>query len=155
DRFGIDLNGIVLISTVLNFQTLEFRAGNDTPFPLWLPSYTAIAWFHKMLEPDLQKDLTTAVSEARKWAINEYLPALLQGSSLPDASRANIEKQLVRFTGLSPEFVKKADVKVSPGRFEKALLAGQGKIVGRMDGRLTAHDADPLNDVPEFDPSLT
>jgi carboxypeptidase C (cathepsin A) len=155
DRFGIDLNGIVLISTVLNFQTLEFRAGNDTPYPLWLPSYTAIAWYHKMLEPDLQKDLTSAVNAAQKWAINEYLPAVLQGSSLPDATRADIEKQLARFTGLSPEFVKKADLKVSPARFEKALLSAQGKVIGRMDGRLTAHDADPLNDTPEFDPSLT
>jgi carboxypeptidase C (cathepsin A) len=155
ERYGIDLNGVILISTVLNFQTLEFRAGNDTPYPLWLPSYTAIAWYHKKLAPELQKDLVSTVAEAKKWAINEYMPALLKGSSLTDAERTHEEQQLARYTGLPLEYVKKSKLKVSPGRFEKALLASDEKIIGRMDGRMTGHDADPLNDTPEFDPALS
>ena len=65
DRYGIDLNGVILLSTVLNFQTLEFQAGNDTPYPLWLPSYTAIAWYHKKLDADLEKDLPATVAQRR------------------------------------------------------------------------------------------
>jgi carboxypeptidase C (cathepsin A) len=139
----------------LNFQTLEFREGNDTPYPLWLPSYTAIAWYHKKLPQDLQGDLVKTVAEAQKWSTDEYLPALMKGSALSDADRAPIEIALARYTGLPLEYVKRAQLRVSPGRFEKALLSGQQKIIGRMDARLTANDADPLSDHPEFDPSLS
>ena len=155
DRYGIDLNGIVLISTVLNFQTLEFRAGNDTPYPLWLPSYTACAWFHKKLAPELQNDLAKTVAEAQKWSTDQYMPALLKGSGLSDAERAQIEQQLARYTGLPMDYVKRAHLRITPGRFEKSLLADDQKIIGRMDARLTANDSDPLNDSPEFDPSLS
>ncbi len=155
ERYGIDLNGVILISTVLNFQTLSFPPGNDTPYPLWLPSYTAIAWYHKKLAPDLQKDLKATVAEAQKWAIDEYMPALLKGSSLSDADRTKEEQQLARFTGLPLEYVRRAKLKVSPGRFEKELLASDEKIIGRMDARMTGHDEDPLNDTPAFDPGLS
>jgi carboxypeptidase C (cathepsin A) len=156
ERYGIDANGIVLISTVLNFQTLLFAPGNDTPYPLWLPSYTAIAWYHKKLPADLQQaDLTKVVAEAQKWAMDEYLPALLKGSSLDDVARAKIAQQLARYTGLPIDFVTKARLKVSPNRFEKFLLADRQRLIGRMDGRITGHDADPLSDTPDFDPSMT
>jgi carboxypeptidase C (cathepsin A) len=156
DRYGIDLNGIVLISTVLNFQTLEFRPGNDTPYPLWLPSYTAIAWFHKKLAPELlQNDLSKTVAEAHAWAMDQYMPALLKGSSLPDADRTRLEQQLSRYSGLPMDIVKRSHLRITPGRFEKLLLRDEQKIIGRMDGRMTANDSDPLSDEPEFDPSLT
>src|SRR4029077_15096069 len=82
DRFGIDANGIVLISTVLNFQTLQFQPGNDTPYPLCLLSYTAAAWYHKKLPAALQtRPLGQVVAEAQPWAMNQYLPALMKGFS--------------------------------------------------------------------------
>lgn len=156
DRYGIDASGIVLISTVLNFQTLEFAAGNDTPYPLWLPSYTAVAWYHKKLPPDLQQtELAKVVAEARKWAIEIYLPALLKGSSLEQADRDRLAQQLARYTGLPLDYVQKARLKVLPWRFEKALLSDQQRLLGRMDARITGYDADPLNDSPDFDPSLS
>jgi carboxypeptidase C (cathepsin A) len=156
DRYGIDANGIVLMSTVLNFQTLEFSSGNDTPYPLWLPSYTAVAWYHKKLPADLQQaGLLKAVAEAQKWSIDQYLPALLKGSSLDNAAQDKISQQLARYTGLPLDYVKKSHLKIQPERFEKSLLADREQIIGRMDARITAHDADPLNDSPEFDPSMT
>ncbi len=139
DRFGIDANGIVLISTVLNFQTLEFTAGNDTPYPLWLPSYTAIAWYHKKLPADLQnKPLSDVVAEAQQWAVNQYMTGLLKGSSLDDAARSNFIQQLSRYTGLPADYVSRAELRVQPNRFEKSLLSKERKIIGRMDGRISA-----------------
>ncbi len=156
DRYGIDVNGITLISTVLNFQTLAFSPGNDTPYPLWLPSYTAVAWYHKKLPADLQQtDLPTLLAESEKWALEQYMPALMKGSSLDEPTRQQIAQQLSRHTGLPLDYVDKAHLKVQPGRFEKALLNDQRRIIGRMDGRLTGHDPDPLGDSPEYDPSLT
>jgi carboxypeptidase C (cathepsin A) len=154
DRYGIDLNGIVLISTVLNFQTLRFDPGNDTPYPLYIPTYTAIAHYHKKLAPDLQADFKKAVSESQAWAMTDYAAALAKGDSLDDAARQQIVAKLVRYTGLPKEYVEHSDLRIDPGRFEKELLLDQRKIIGRMDGRITAEDTDPLNDSPDFDPSV-
>ncbi|WP_428938878.1 S10 family peptidase [Fontivita pretiosa] len=155
DRFGIAVNGIVLISTVLNFQTLQFRPGNDTPYPLWLPSYTAVAHYHKRLPPELQQmRLAELLEQVERWAFEHYLPALMKGTDLDEQARRGIARQLSRYTGLPMEYLDRANLKVPPGRFQKALLREQGKIVGRMDGRITAPDADPLSDRPDFDPSM-
>src|SRR5207249_4910546 len=102
-----------------------------------------------------QAGLSKAVAEAQKWAIDEYLPALLKGSALEDAGRTRVAQQLARYTGLPVDFVIKARLKISPGRFEKSLLSDRQRVIGRMDGRITGHDADPLNDTPDFDPSMT
>src|SRR5262249_16166637 len=81
-RYGMYLNGIVFISTILSFQTTEFDTGNDMPYQLILPTYTAIAWHHKKLGPDLQGDLRKAVEESRRFALGEYNEALLAGDTL-------------------------------------------------------------------------
>ncbi|CAN5428659.1 peptidase S10 [soil metagenome] len=155
DRYGIDLNGIFLLSTVLNFQTIDFDAGNDTPYPLFLPTYTAIAHYHKKLSPDLQVNMTKTVAQAEAWAMGEYSSALSKGSSLSDAERDKVAQQLSRYTGLPLEYVKRSNLRISPHRFEKELLADQSRVIGRMDGRFSGHNADPLNDTPEFDPTLS
>ncbi|MGH7178045.1 MAG: S10 family peptidase [Tepidisphaeraceae bacterium] len=155
DRYGLDLNGIVLISTVLNFLTLEPSAGNDAPYPLFLPSYTAIAWYHKKLPQDLQGDLAKAVAEAQLWAMGEYTTALAKGSALQGEARERIVQDLSRYCGLPPEYVRRSSLRISPARFEKQLLADRQRVIGRMDGRISGHDSDPLNDTPDFDPSLT
>ncbi|MBC8105699.1 MAG: peptidase S10, partial [Anaerolineae bacterium] len=155
DRYGIDLNGIFLLSTVLNFQTLDFGAGNDTPYPLFLPTYTATAHYHKKLPPDLQGDFKKAIAQAEQWAMGDYTTALVEGNSLSDAERDKVAQQLARFTGLPLEYVKRSNLRINPNRFEKELLADQQRIIGRMDGRFSGHNADPLNDTPEYDPTLT
>jgi carboxypeptidase C (cathepsin A) len=154
DRFGIDLSGVILVSTVLNFQTLSFDAGNDTVYPLWLPTYAATAWYHKKIATDKQITLANFVAQARKWAQTDYATALIRGNSLSDDERAKIEGELAGFTGLPIDFVRKSDLRIAPYRFQKELLSDQRKVIGRMDGRLTAHDADPLSGGPEFDPSV-
>ena len=153
-RFGIDLNGIILLSTVLNFQTLEFNPGNDTPYPLYIPSYTAVAYYHKKLSPDLQADLKQTVAQSQAWAMGDYAAALAKGTSLDDAAREQVVDKLTAFTGLPRDYVEHSNLRIDPARFEKELLADQRKIIGRMDGRITADDADPLNDSPAFDPSV-
>ena len=87
DHYGIYLNGIVLVSSVLDFQTLSFAPGNDLPYILFLPSETAAAWYHKKLPPDLQADLKKALAESEQFALGEYSHALLQGSTLSVSER--------------------------------------------------------------------
>lgn len=154
DRYGIDLNGIVLISTVLNFQTLSFDAGNDAAYPLYIPTYAATAWFHKKIAADKEVKLEDFIAQARTWAETTYATALLRGNSLSDDDRAKVEGELARFTGLPIDLVRKANLRITPGRFQKQLLSEQRRIIGRMDGTITGHDADPLSSGPEFDPSI-
>jgi carboxypeptidase C (cathepsin A) len=156
DRYGIDLNGIILVSTVLNFQTLDFAPGNDTAFPLYLPSFAAIAHYHKKLAPDLQgADIKKVIADAQKFALGEYTAALMKGNGLTDDERDKIAQQLSRYTGLPIEYVRRSNLRIHPNRFEKELLADQQKVIGRMDGRFGGFNADPLNDTPEYDPTLT
>ncbi len=156
DRYGIDLSGITLMSTVLNFQTLEYAAGNDLPYPLYLPSYAAIAHFHKKLPADLQKlAVADVVAQAKAFALGEYTGALMRGASMPLADRDKIADQLSRFSGLSVDYVKRSNLRVDPPRFRKELMNAEQEFIGRMDGRFTGHNADPIGDTPEFDPTLT
>lgn len=151
---GIGLNGIILISSVLNFATIESEPGNDLPYVLYLPSYAAVAWYHHKLAPDLQADLLKTVADAEKWATETYGPALANDAALSPDRRNAINKDLARFTGLPPDFVEKSDLRIDPNRFEGALLADQRKVIGRFDARLTGYNADPLSNSARFDPSF-
>jgi carboxypeptidase C (cathepsin A) len=156
---GIYLNGIVLISSVLNFETISFAPGNDLPYELYLPSYTATAWYHKKLPNELQGSATTgaslekAIGEARRFAGGEYAAAMMKGDKLTSPERADIAKQLARLTGLSPGFVEESNLRVPPWRFEKELLRGERRTLGRYDSRLEGEDADAAGDRPGYDPS--
>ncbi len=150
---GIYLNGITLISSVLNFETISFNAGNDLPYALYLPSYTATAWYHKKLPKDLQTDLEKAVGEARRFAANEYNVALMKGDKLTTAERTQVVKQLARLTGLSEEYVEESNLRIDIQRFCKELLRKDRKTVGRYDSRLEGADRDAAGETPEYDPS--
>lgn len=151
---GISLNGIILISCVLNFETISFGNGNDLPYALYLPSYTALAWYHKKLPAELQADLTKALNESEDWSLHGYMAALAAGSQLPKADRDATVKKLARLTGLSENYVDRANLRVDPSEFRKELLADQHKVLGRYDGRLTGFDTDPLARQPDYDPSF-
>src|SRR5215471_12556230 len=97
-RYGMYLNGIILVSSILNFQTAEFDTGNDLPYILYLPTYTAIAWYHKKLPADLQADLQKAIQESKAFAIGEYQDALTAGDTLPAAKRTEIAQKVARLT---------------------------------------------------------
>src|SRR5208337_398579 len=115
---GIALNGIVLVSTVLNFETLEFAKGNDLPYVLYLPTYTATAWYHKKLPPDLQgQDLPKILPEVEHWAGNDYALALAKGDQLTDAERGAVAAQLARYSGLSTAYILREPARVKQWEF--------------------------------------
>ena len=149
---GIYLNGITLISSVLNFATILFAPGNDLPYILYLPSYTATAWYHKKLPKDLG-DLEKALGESRRFASNEYTVALMKGDKLTAAERTTVARQLARLTGLSEEFVDEANLRISISRFTKELMRKERRTVGRYDSRLEGVDFDAAGENPDYDPS--
>ena len=154
-RYGMYLNGIILISSILNFQTAEFDTGNDLPYLLYLPTYTAIAWYHKKLPADLQSgDLQKAVQESRNFAVHEYADALMGGDGLPAGRRAEIAQKLSRLTGLSTEYIERSNLRIEIQRFAKELLRDQRRTVGRLDGRFTGIDENAAGARPDYDPSL-
>ncbi|MDX2037437.1 MAG: hypothetical protein SFX72_12365 [Isosphaeraceae bacterium] len=150
---GIALNGIVLISAVLQFQTLDFDEANDLPYVLFLPTYTATAFYHKKLAPELLVDLRKTLTEARAWAESGYLSALQKGARLTEQERKEAVAKLARYTGLDAEFIEKSDLRVSIQRFCKQILAKDLAAVGRFDSRYSAFAVDPLAATPPFDPS--
>jgi carboxypeptidase C (cathepsin A) len=150
---GIYLNGITLISTVLNFETISFARGNDLPYALFLPTYTAAAWYHKKLPKELQADLEKALGEARRFAGNEYTVALMKGDKLTTPERNNVVREMARLTGLSEHYIEGSNLRVSEARFTKELLRDQGKTLGRYDSRLEGEDVDAVGDEPDYDPS--
>src|SRR6266481_1119857 len=154
-RYGMYLNGIVLISSILNFETAEFDTGNDLPFILYLPTYTAIAWYHKKLPADLQGgEVQKAIEESRKFAVGEYADALMTGDALPSARRAEILQKVARLTGLSPDYVDRTNLRIEIQRFTKELLRSERRTIGRIDARFTGIDRDAAGERPEFDPSI-
>ena len=154
-RYGMYLNGIILISSILNFQTAEFDTGNDLPYILFLPTYTAIAWYHKKLPADLQSaGLGKAVDESRNFAAHEYADALMSGDNLPAARKTEIAQKLSRLSGLSAEYVSRSNLRIEIQRFDKELLRDQRRTVGRLDGRFTGIDEDSAGAQPDYDPSL-
>lgn len=152
-RYGMYLNGLILASGVLNFATISSDTGNDLPYPLILPAYTAAAHFHNKLPPDLQADLDQALAESRKFAGGEYLDALHQGADLPAAERRKVVAELARLTGLKPSVIEDNNLRVDPGVFRKQLLHDEGLILGAYDARLTGRDGNPATPWAEFDPS--
>src|SRR5215470_1663821 len=154
-RYGMYLNGIILISSILNFQTAEFDTGNDLPYILFLPTYTAIAWYHKKLPADLQSGgLQKAVDESRNFAAHEYADALMSGDNLPASRNSEIAQKLSRLSGLSTEYLLRSNLRIEIQRFDKELLRDQRRTVGRLDGRFTGIDEDAAGAQPDYDPSL-
>ena len=151
---GIAFNGILLISSIMNFQTVGFDQGNDLPYAVHLPTYTAIAWYHKKLPPDLQKDLRKTLAEAEQWVTTEYQVALAKGDTLTAAERQATLEKLARYTGLSKEYLENSDLRVEIMRFCKELLRSEKKTVGRLDGRFKGLDEFARSERPDFDPSM-
>jgi carboxypeptidase C (cathepsin A) len=153
DHFGIDLNGIVLISTVLNFGAIINDDSNDLPYAVFLPSYTSIAMYHNRLSGDLEATPDQTRAAAEKWALSDYTIALAKGKDLGPDDRASVAKTLAQYTGLPQDFILKSRLRITPEAFRKHLLNDQEKILGRYDARLTAPDPDPAMDDLSQDPS--
>lgn len=152
-KYKFYLNGVVLISSILNMQTARFDIGNDLPFPLFLPTYTATAWYHKKLDADLQRDLKTTLKEVEAFALGEYHTGLMKGSELTEAEYTGIVNKLSRYTGLSKAYIRQTNLRIDIHKFDKELRRADGLTVGRLDSRFTGRDYNDVGVTPEFDPS--
>jgi carboxypeptidase C (cathepsin A) len=149
----VALNGILLISTILDFGLQAEVPGNEMPYVIHVPSMAAAAWYHKKVT-DRPADLPAFVAEARAFATGPYLTALAKGNALAGEERATIRRQLARFTGLSEQYLDNADLRVLPGRFYKELLRDRKLTIGRLDARYTGTDYDNAGEEPDNDPSF-
>ncbi|MGH9747473.1 MAG: S10 family peptidase [Candidatus Acidiferrales bacterium] len=150
---GISFNGITLLSTVLNFQTLVDNKTNDEPYIFLIPSFTMIAGYHHKLPADLAQDVARARQEAEKWAAGDYRQALAKGDSLTPEERQKTIEQMARYTGLSKEVIDQANLRIDVQKFTHYLLLDQKIRVGRLDGRFTGIDPDGLLDTQFYDPT--
>jgi len=150
---GISFNGITLLSTVLNFQTLIDQKTNDEPYIFLIPSFTMIAGYHHKLPQDLEQDVNKARQQAEQWASVEYAQALAKGDSLSADERQKTIEQMSRFTGVSKEVIDEANLRIDVPKFTHYLLIDQKLRVGRLDGRYTGPDPDGLLDTPFYDPT--
>ncbi|HBS29144.1 MAG TPA: peptidase S10 [Phycisphaerales bacterium] len=154
DRHGIAVNGVVLVSAVLEFGSIRFAPGNDAPFMLFMPSYAASAHFHKRCAERYQRmPLDVFLNEVRDYTLGEYGSALLKGSTITDEEKDRVAQRLSEYTGLSAEYLKRANLRVSQPRFCKELLRDASRTVGRFDSRFTGIDIDDAGESYEYDPS--
>lgn len=153
DRQGMFLNGLVLVSGLVDYGTIIPGPSNDLPYSLFLPSFTAVAHAHGRLPAELQADRAKGLAEAEAFAAGDYLMALYAGAALPEATRQAVAAKIARFTGLPEKLVLDHDLRVDPSTFREKLLADERLILGRFDGRITGRDGDQGGGDPRFDPS--
>ncbi len=154
EKHHIHLDGVILISSILNFQTiLDSQRGNDQPYPLFLPTYTATAWYHNKLSKELQnRSLKSVLQEVEEFASNEYTLALVKGDTLDPQERQKIAQNLSIYTGLTPEFIDRSNIRINIFRFAKELLRDQKRTISRFDSRFKGIDADAAGSSFENDP---
>ncbi len=155
ERHGLFLNGIMLVSSILDFQTARFEAGNDLPYILFLPTYAATAWYHQRVPTEYRASLADFLTEVETFALGEYTLALMKGAMMTAEERQAIIQKLARYTGLSEDYLDRTDLRINIHRFCKELLRDQRRTVGRLDSRFKGIDRDAAGENPEYDPSLT
>jgi carboxypeptidase C (cathepsin A) len=153
ERHGLYLNGIILVSAILDFGTADFFPGHDLPYILFLPTYAATAWYHGKI--NRRKPLASLLKEVEKFALGEYTLALLKGTALTREERSQIIAKLSGFTSLSEDYIDRTDLRINIFRFCKELLREEHRTVGRLDSRFTGIDRDSAGEFPEEDPSMS
>ncbi len=147
---GVQLNGVVLISSILNYG---IRAGGyDSIYVFNLPSYAAAAWYFNKI-PDKPADVATWVQQARDFASGPYAEALFAGDNLLAGKLDEVAKQVSHFTGLSVDYIKEANLRISPTRFRKEVMRDDRRTLGRYDMRFEGVDVDAAGESPSYDPS--
>lgn len=153
ERHGMYLNGLMLISAVLDFTTIDFNLNNELPYILFLPGYAATAWYHDKLKTKMP--LQTLLKEVEEFALGRYAHALLKGAALTPEERADIVEKLSRYTGLPGDFIERTHLRITDQHFFKELLRERGRTVGRLDSRFTGIDRSGVTATAEYDPLLT
>ena len=154
-EYDTDLNGVMLLSQILNFTLSVDRAqtdpGVDLPYALALPTYAATAWYHHKIA-NAPADLPTFLGQVEQFAMGDYLQALEAGSTLDPGKRQAVIAKLSQYTGLSADYLNKADMRVNGGEFEKNLLGDTDETTGRLDTRFSGPTLDPLSEGSDYDP---
>ncbi len=151
---GIELNGIMLLGTVLDFQYIYPSPTNDIGYASFLPTYTATAWYHKKLPADLQsRSLEQAVQESRDYAFGEYLVELAKGNRLSEAERSAAAQRLSELTGVSTEFILNTNLRIDAARYRTELLRDTRRTVGRYDSRMIGINGNAASTREDYDPS--
>lgn len=149
---NIDLNGIVLVSAVLDFNTIQFPPGSQVGYIVNFPSYAVAAAYHDALPGGRPNDLEAFMAEVEEWALTDYAQVLLAGSAVEAGQRARALQQMHEYTGLDLDFLDKSDLRVSAPEFQKELLRDDRLVVGRLDARFTGPTGDQLDTTPGHDP---
>jgi carboxypeptidase C (cathepsin A) len=149
---GIQTNGVLLISAILNYSVRGSKS--DQEFVGYLPTLAAVAWYHHKI-PDRPPSLESFLKEVKVFALGSYLTALAQGDDLPVGERDRVAEQMSRYTGLSTRFLIQSDLRVPEDRFRQELLRAQDRIVGRIDARFAGIGGDPTSAVPDYDSAET
>jgi carboxypeptidase C (cathepsin A) len=150
-RYGLYLNGLVMVSSVWDLGTISFYPGEDLSYILYLPSYAATAWYHKVLS-DRPDDLNAFLEEARRYSKGEYADALLKGSTISAAEKATVARKLGHFTGLSEDYILKSDLRVKLPQFMQELQRSRGLTTGRLDARFSGPTYNLLAETADYDP---
>lgn len=151
---GIELNGIMLLGTVLSYQYISPSPSNDIGYSTFLPTYTATAWYHKKLPAALQQmTLEQVVQQSREYAFGDYLTALAKGNAQSPADRTAVAARLAQLTGLSQQFILNTNLRIDPGAFRTELLRDQRLMLGRYDTRYTGVSGNPSSQRQDYDPS--
>lgn len=151
-RRALTFNGLSLVSVATDLEAIFAEvSGNDRPYSIYLPGYAAVAWYHHAL-PKQPAALGPFLDEVRRYAIGPFNAALMKGDALSDAERDAIAEQLHQYTGLSVEYLKFANLRVSENAFVHELLKAQHKTLGRLDARFTGPTMDPLQKLADYDP---
>ncbi|HEY1050061.1 MAG TPA: peptidase S10 [Prosthecobacter sp.] len=154
ERHRMYLNGVIIVSGLLDYATLMPGPLNDTPYLTLLPAMTATAHYHKKLPPDLQADFKKAVAESRAFAFGEYASALLKGADKTEAETAAVVKKLARLTGLEPKLIEEQHLRIDSGVFREMLLRDQKLVLGAYDARVTGRDGDESEPYPQMEPFM-
>ena len=153
NNYSMAFNGVILLSSVLDFDTIQPGPGNDVAYVTYLPTEAAVNWYHS--KAPNKGSLESVVDQARSFANGPYASALIQGDRLPRAQFTQIAMQMSHLIGLSTAYIEKADLRIIPERFEKELLRESNDNIGRLDARYVGPDLDPLGDSADYDPADT
>jgi carboxypeptidase C (cathepsin A) len=146
---GVELNGVILLSSILNFETASFAPGNDLPYVLYLPSEAAVAWYHHRLSPR-PKNLPAFLSRVEHFATGAYAHALMMGDTLTPAAQNAVIAKLVHYTSIPAHIWRRANLRLTGSEFQKLLLINQDKQTGRLDARYANYDLMPMLPVPDY-----
>jgi len=148
---SMSFNGVILLSSVLDFDTIAPGPGNDLAYATFLPTEAAVTWYHN--KSSNKPPLSAVIDEARKFANGEYLDALMEGDRVPHDQFVKTAQELSKLLGIDEHYIELSNLRVTPDRYEKQLKRDSGETVGRLDARYVGYDLDTVADASDYDPS--